>query len=304
MGKPAARITDMHTCPLFNGPIPHVGGPIIPACCPTVIIGAMPAARVTDLCTCVGPIDVIVQGSATVFIGGLPAARIGDMTAHGGVIVTGLPTVLIGDSGGSAGAGGAEAKKGGSATGSAPKDQRTKDIEQAKSDAKALLTKSLDGIKNKSDAAKASAKKWFGDDGDATLQLMQGRIEKEIKKLDSFTTANFVPAEPGENDCYAYVYPNKEDKIYLGDDFDSAPATGTNSKASTLIHEMSHYNSVGATDDVKLANGKDAYGESNCMKLVKENPAGAKNNADSFENFVVESASAEEAANSPDLRPP
>ena len=93
---PAARITDMHTCPAFTGPVPHVGGPIIPQCCPTVLIGGLPAARVTDMLVCAGPPDVIVKGSAGVFIGGLPAARIGDPTAHGGVIVSGWPTVIIG----------------------------------------------------------------------------------------------------------------------------------------------------------------------------------------------------------------
>jgi uncharacterized Zn-binding protein involved in type VI secretion len=93
---PAARITDMHTCPAFNGPVPHVGGPIIPACCPTVIIAGMPAARIGDMCICVGPPDVIVKGSSTVIIGGSPAARIGDNTAHGGIIVSGAPTVIIG----------------------------------------------------------------------------------------------------------------------------------------------------------------------------------------------------------------
>lgn len=93
---PAARITDMHTCPMVTGVVPHVGGPILPPCCPTVMIGFLPAARVTDLATCVGPPDVIVKGSTSVMIGGLPAARIGDMTAHGGVIVIGCPTVMIG----------------------------------------------------------------------------------------------------------------------------------------------------------------------------------------------------------------
>jgi uncharacterized Zn-binding protein involved in type VI secretion len=92
---PAARITDMHTCPLST-PNPHVGGPIIPPGCPQVLIGFLPAARVTDSATCAGPPDVIVKGSITVMIGGLPAARIGDMTAHGGVIVAGCPTVIIG----------------------------------------------------------------------------------------------------------------------------------------------------------------------------------------------------------------
>ena len=97
MGQPAARVTDMHVCPMFDGPKPHVGGPIIPPCLPTVLIGGLPAARVTDMATCVGPPDVIVKGSLGVMIGGLPAARMGDLTAHGGVITTGLPTVLIGD---------------------------------------------------------------------------------------------------------------------------------------------------------------------------------------------------------------
>lgn len=86
----------MHVCPMVTGVVPHVGGPILPPCCPTVMIGMLPAARVTDMATCVGPPDVIVKGSATVMIGYLPAARMGDMTAHGGVIVLGFPQVMIG----------------------------------------------------------------------------------------------------------------------------------------------------------------------------------------------------------------
>ena len=96
MGQPAARITDMHVCPMATGPVPHVGGPILPPCAVTVLIGCLPAARITDMATCVGPPDIIVKGSATVLICSLPAARIGDQTAHGGVIVLGLFTVLVG----------------------------------------------------------------------------------------------------------------------------------------------------------------------------------------------------------------
>lgn len=107
MGQPAARIGDMHVCPMVNpGPVPHVGGPILPPCMVTVLTGGIPQARVTDMAVCVGPPDVIVKGSATVLVGGLPAARMGDNTAHGGVIVIGLPTVLIGDAGGGGGGGG------------------------------------------------------------------------------------------------------------------------------------------------------------------------------------------------------
>ncbi|MBN1987644.1 MAG: PAAR domain-containing protein [Prolixibacteraceae bacterium] len=93
----AARLTDMHTCPMVNpGGVPHVGGPIVGPGVATVLIGGMPAAVVGDMAVCTGPPDTIVQGSATVLIGGKPAARMGDLTAHGGTIVAGIPTVLIG----------------------------------------------------------------------------------------------------------------------------------------------------------------------------------------------------------------
>jgi len=93
---PAARINDMHTCPQVTGTVPHVGGPILPPGEPTVFIENMPAARVGDMCTCSGPPDSIAAGSGTVFIGGMPAARLGDSTAHGGAIIVGSGTVMIG----------------------------------------------------------------------------------------------------------------------------------------------------------------------------------------------------------------
>jgi uncharacterized Zn-binding protein involved in type VI secretion len=108
MGKPAARVGDMHTCPMVTPgtpPIPHVGGPIMPPGKPTVLIGGMPAATMGGMCVCTGPPDTIVLGSTGVMIGGQPAARMGDMCAHGGTIVVGCPTVLIGEAGGG-GAGG------------------------------------------------------------------------------------------------------------------------------------------------------------------------------------------------------
>jgi uncharacterized Zn-binding protein involved in type VI secretion len=99
MGFPAARAGDFHMCPMVTPgvpPIPHVGGPVLPPGCPTVLIGKMPAARMGDMATCVGPPDVIVKGSATVLIGKMPAARMLDNCAHGGMIMIGCPTVLIG----------------------------------------------------------------------------------------------------------------------------------------------------------------------------------------------------------------
>lgn len=96
---PAARITDMHVCPMVTPgvpPIPHVGGPIVGPGAPNVLIGNLPCAVLGDTAVCVGPPDSIAKGSATVLIGGKPAARMGDTMAHGGSIVAGLPTVMIG----------------------------------------------------------------------------------------------------------------------------------------------------------------------------------------------------------------
>ncbi|MFK0572742.1 PAAR domain-containing protein [Endozoicomonas sp.] len=95
---PAARAGDMHICPMLTPavvPIPHVGGPLLPLPC-TVLIGALPAATLGQPCLCVGPPDVVIKGSLTVLINARPAVRMGDTTAHGGTVIMGWPTVLIG----------------------------------------------------------------------------------------------------------------------------------------------------------------------------------------------------------------
>ena len=96
MPQPAARLTDMHVCPMITVLVPHVGGPIAAPGCPTVLIGGLPAACLGDMAVCVGPPDVVVMGAFTVLIGGRPAARMGDLTAHGGAIVLGCFNVLLG----------------------------------------------------------------------------------------------------------------------------------------------------------------------------------------------------------------
>lgn len=95
MGQPAARITDMHVCPAVTPP-PHVGGPIVGPGVPTVLIGKLPASVIGDMCVCIGPPDTVVAGSGTVLVGGKPLARLGDSCAHGGKIVVGEFTVLVG----------------------------------------------------------------------------------------------------------------------------------------------------------------------------------------------------------------
>ena len=96
MPFPAARLTDMHVCPMLTVLVPHVGGPVIGPGCPTVLIGNLPAARVGDLVTCVGPPDTIAMGSTTVLIGSQPAATMTSQCAHGGTIIMGWPTVIVG----------------------------------------------------------------------------------------------------------------------------------------------------------------------------------------------------------------
>lgn len=95
----AARLTDLHICPLLTpglSPIAHVGGPVLGPGVPTVMIGKLPAAVLGDQCSCIGPPDTIAMGSMTVMIGGKPAARVGDLCAHGGQVSLGCPTVMIG----------------------------------------------------------------------------------------------------------------------------------------------------------------------------------------------------------------
>lgn len=126
MGQPAARAGDMHLCPMVTPgvpPIPHVGGPVLPPCSINVLTGGQPQARATDMCTCVGPPDVIAKASLGVMVNNMPAARMGDMCAHGGTIVVGFPMVLIGDmmpGGGGGGGGGMGMPQGGFSGGGAP----------------------------------------------------------------------------------------------------------------------------------------------------------------------------------------
>ncbi|MEM0924090.1 MAG: PAAR domain-containing protein [Pseudomonadota bacterium] len=95
MTMPAARVTDNHVCPMVTGVVPHVGGPVVVPF-PTVLIGKMPAATATATCVCVGPPDMIVKGSMKTLTGKKPQARLGDLTSHGGSIVMGCATVLVG----------------------------------------------------------------------------------------------------------------------------------------------------------------------------------------------------------------
>ena len=130
-------------------------------------------------------------------------------------------------------------------------------------------------------AAQDRFKKWFGTTDEAARKKMQDRVDKELALNNKLTLDNFHPAEPPKDKdatLFAYVYPDKDDKIYLGQQFCNAAVSGTDSKAGTLCHEMSHFDSVAGTKDV-------VYGSSNCEALAKKDSAKALQNADSFEYF-------------------
>lgn len=93
----AARVNDPHSCPL-SSPLPHVGGVITGPGAATVIIGYQPAAVFGDSCTCAsGPPNAVTGASSSVQVGRQYPARVGDATFHGGTILAGDPSVLIGD---------------------------------------------------------------------------------------------------------------------------------------------------------------------------------------------------------------
>ena len=288
MSQPAARVTDMHVCPMVTPgtpPVPHVGGLILPPGGVNVLIGNLPAARVGDMCTCVGPPDVIIQGAFNVMICGRPAARMGDSTAHGGKITTGMPTVLIGMSAGGGGAPSVptfvplppmSAPRAGKSD--FTKDE-TKQIEQALKDQKKQLEDKKAALEKWDDAAKKDFKKWFGTTDEAKRNEIKNRIDKLIKLNGEYSVNNFKHADVTSVDVYAYVYPNDDKTIYLGDHFWNAPATGTNSKGGTMNHEMSHFDSISGTHD-------HVYGTDDAEDLATSDPESALENADNFEYYL------------------
>jgi uncharacterized Zn-binding protein involved in type VI secretion len=271
MGQPAARISDMHTCPMFNGPVPHVGGPIA-AGAPVVLIGGLPAARVGDMATCVGPPDTIIKGSTSVLICGMPAARIGDSTAHGGVIVAGCPTVLIGD-----GAGGASV------------------ITQALKDQKNMLESKKAELERWNESDQAKFKKAFGSTDDNAKKIISDRIDRMLKLNKSMSEKNFtlVPVEESKANRFARVDKNDSSHtVQLDTQFWKANTTPPDTKAGVLTHEMSHFKDIGDTNDKfdvapDIYNGGDQiYGQADSHQLAIDRPDLALKHADSFEYWA------------------
>jgi hypothetical protein len=226
------------------------------------------------------------MGSPTVLIGNLMAARIGDPTAHGGVIVLGCPTVMIGEAGTPTPAAPITMGKEDGETPPPPTKPETwveknkVALEQALKDQAEMLKTKKDALVKWDDAARTDFKTWFGKTDDVSKKKIQDRIEKMIELNKNFKVEQFKPASPEKNDRFAYVYPtDKTNTVYIDKAFHNAPAKGTDSKAGAISHEMSHFESVGGTKDHQ-------YGPSKSKNLAEKDPEKALENADSFEYYV------------------
>jgi hypothetical protein len=234
---------------------------------------------VGDNCTCLGVIDKIITGSSSVFIEGKPAARLGDCCAHGGLIITGCPTVLIGE--------GFVYEKGDDEPEEKPfrkppPEKRRQMIMQAIEDGTIMLREKLRLLRKKDKATMELFRVWFGRDDDKAKRIIVSRIKKALKVFEELEEENFCEIMDLEKrkKCFASVFSDDlSHTIMLGNPFWIAPTKGRDSKAGVLVHEVSHFVDVGRTRDYE-------YGDLPCLRLAMYNPDKALFNADSFERFI------------------
>ena len=270
MGSPAARLKDEHTCPAGT----HVGGPIIGPCCTSVLIEDMPAATAGDLCHCAGMPDKILTGSSGVLIGGKPAARMGDKTVHGGVIITGCASVLIGEIGGGLDT---------TADFVMPsEEEKIRIINETIQSCIMLLRKKLNLLRKNDPATLKDFSVWFGTGDEGAKQIIIGRIERELSLFERLNEQDFEELQDEflRRKTYALVSPeDKMHNIFWGDKFWSPGSKDERSRVNVLIHEISHFKYIGNTSDFD-------YGIVKCQDLAKKNPAKALHNADTFAFFI------------------
>jgi len=277
LGKPAARVGDKHRCPLAD-PVteaPHKGG-IISGGCSTVLIGGKAAAVTGDACTCegAGAPNMITGGSTGVFIGGKPAARKGDGCAHGGKVTGGFGSVLIGERG-------TKGKKKGWKEPST--EEKVKLINKAIKTAIKLLTDKLLLLEMNDVDTVIKFKKWFGRVDDVAKRTIVDIVKKSLNACSELTCKNFIPIynEYVREKEFARVYNEDNPPVfYIGKLFWKCRVKGKPSRASTIIHELSHFKYIGNMEDV-------IYGEKRCEDLAKDHPGLALKNADSYELFIL-----------------
>lgn len=284
MGKPAARVGDAHECPMPD-PVtgkPHGNGVIVGPGNGTVLIGGQPAAVSGDACTCIGAPNTITGGSTGVFIGGKPAARMDDGCLHGGVVTGGLESVLIGER-----VIRKVSKKAKSLTirkewEEPSLKEKEKLIEVAIRECTALLERKLKLLQCKDTKTMEDFKIWFGYVDEERLQIVQHRIESALVLSKLLTVNNFesISNEFARTNYFAIV--NLRDEfhtIYLGDHFWKSTDNGGQTKADTLVHELSHFWDIGHTLDFQ-------YEVKPCKWLSENDSTQAFYNADSFMYFI------------------
>jgi uncharacterized Zn-binding protein involved in type VI secretion len=288
LSKPAARIGDQHTCPKVTPgtpAVPHVGGPVTGGCL-TVLIDGLPAAREGDSCFCFGEPDMITTGSSGVYIGGKPAARVGDQTEHGGKIVVGSGTVMIGgptvcilfkdpDK--------HKIKSNGKDQYVEPsEEEKTIIINQAIQECIALLERKLSLMENNDSDTMSDFKKWFGVIDDNAVDMILNRTRRALIVGRIVTTDNFEPISDEFTRKRYFALVDSDDEFYtffLGDLFWKEAKKGTKSTGGALVHELSHFEDIGHTVDFD-------YGVDQCLFLAENYPSRALYNADNYEYFI------------------
>jgi uncharacterized Zn-binding protein involved in type VI secretion len=280
VSKPAARLGDLHECPMVepNG-IPHVGGPIIGPGCVTVIIESQPAATAGDACGCAGPPDKITGGSSGVFIGGKPAGRSGDGCEHGGVVIGGSASVFIGER---------MVLKFLLPTDGFDEERSDKEkiaiVSKVIKECIVLLENKLELLVNDDPETIESFVKWLGPFAKYTKAVIVNRIKRQIAFFKHLNLRMFdkIPYEIHYRTVVAQVY--RTDPcyaIYLGNPFWESNELKKDIKEAILIHEVSHFEGIGNTIDR-------GYGENECLDVARSSPHLALHNADSYALFITE----------------
>lgn len=285
MGKPAARVGDMHVCPMLEPDTgtPHEGGVIKEPGNLMVLIGGKAAAVLGDACTCPGLPNTIIGGSTGVFIGGKPAARRGDSCAHGGVITEGLESVLIGERG--------NCRlllrekiisEENELIDELISEEKNKQINTAIYNCITLLERKLQLLESRDENTMKAFEKWFGSVNEFEVQTTIFRIENALNVAKELTTENFKVIVDEHTKIYSSAMVWSMDEfhtIFLGDLFWDKEHLKDHSQELILIHELSHFDYVGTTSDF-------GYGTTQCLDLTKNYPKKALFNAESFECFI------------------
>lgn len=278
MDKPAARVGDEHACPMVepNG-TPHVGGLIIGPGCVTVIIEGKPAATTSDACGCAGPPDKITGGSTGVFIGGKPAARVGDSCEHGGVVIGGSVSVFIGES---------FVLKFLLPTDGfiePPDEEKIAIVNKVIKECIVLLENRLPLLVRDDPETKERFVKWFGEFTPERKAVIVERMERQIAFFKELNLRMFdkISYEIHYRSRFAQVYPTDEKyTVYLGYLFWDERYLKRYTKPTVLLHEVSHFSSLGGTKDFD-------YDGDDCERLAKTDPGNALYNADSYAFFIT-----------------